>query len=75
MGLSELKAEGQPGLQELVPGQVPKLQRNPVSEKKYIFLCICVCMSYCRWHGGKRTLDPPGAGITDYEPPNLGARN
>ena len=25
---------GQPGLQELVPGQVPKLQRNPVSKNK-----------------------------------------
>ena len=25
---------GQPGLQELVPGQAPKLQRNPVSKNK-----------------------------------------
>lgn len=25
---------GQPGLQELVPGQTPKLQRNPVSKTK-----------------------------------------
>ena len=26
--------QGQPGLQELVPGQAPKLQRNPISKKK-----------------------------------------
>ena len=26
--------QGQPGLQELVPGQVPKLQRNTDSKKK-----------------------------------------
>ena len=28
------KFRGQPGLQELVPGQTPKPQRNPVSKKK-----------------------------------------
>ena len=30
------KPGGQPGLQELVPGQTPKLQRNPISKTKYI---------------------------------------
>ena len=28
-----LGVQGQPGLQELVPGQAPKLQRSPVSKK------------------------------------------
>ena len=29
-----LEVRGQPDLQELVPGQAPKLQRNPVLENK-----------------------------------------
>ena len=29
-----LGVRGQPGLQELIPGQAPKLQRNPVMKKK-----------------------------------------
>ena len=31
---SFLWVRSQPGLQEIVPGQVPKLQKNPVSKKK-----------------------------------------
>ena len=29
-----LRVQGQTGLQELVPGQAPKLHRNPISKKK-----------------------------------------
>ena len=29
-----LGVRGQPGLQELIPGQAPKLQRNPVSKNQ-----------------------------------------
>ena len=36
-------SKGQPGLQELVPWQAPKQQRNPVSNKQKIyFVCYSV---------------------------------